>query len=454
MRVLFPRHWFVCLLLAVSTTTPVSHARASESLQRGRLSPQPVVEVAAFGAAPVSGVEDSRLRPKPGDALYRREAPSDEGGPRHEVETRVLFGETWLDLFNRVSDKLNSEAPSNPAVTSRIDLLPALAPGKYVRLRSSPTSQTVEIDYVVEAEEAYSIFLNPGGIQVRRHASDPRLVEKMRSDASKASLFTATDAIGLPEEIVLQLVEIFSEEVDFHRELHQGYRASIVYEVFYQEGHIDRAGRILAAEFVIRNRQLQAFYYDDGRGRAGYFTETGKSMKKTFSFRKSPVEFSRITSDYTLARFHPILGLWRAHRGIDYAAPIGSRVVATSDGVVEFMGVRAQLGNLVILRHYGRFLTYYGHLNGFAERLAVGSKVEKGQVIGYVGTTGLTTGPHVHYEFHVDDGSGQGTTVPVQPPEVLEEPPIVIESAAYFAAVQAYRDKLQVAQKTYFVTLD
>ena len=116
------------------------------------------------------------------------------------------------------------------------------------------------------------------------------------------------------------------------------------------------------------------------------------------------------------------------------------------------MGARGELGNLVVLRHYGRFLTYYGHLNEFAENLAVGAKVEKGQVIGYVGMTGLATGPHVHYEFRVEDSSGNGTGISIPPPDLLDEPPV--QSEAFFRAVQAYRDKLQVAEKTHFVILD
>lgn len=438
------------LLLATAATGCISPVHASEALQRGRLSPQPLIEVAAFGAAPVSGVAEGRLHPKPGDVLYRPDAPALHQGQQREIETRVAFGETWPGLFKRVGDRLNSGALASPEVTGRIGLLPALEPGKFVRLRSVGTNQVVEIEYVVNAAEAYSITLNPAGVQVRPHASDPRVVERMRADPAKASLFTATDAIGLPEELVLQLAEIFSDEVDFYRELHHGYRCTIVYEVHYREGHIDRPGRILAAEFVIRNRRLQAFYFEDGRGRAGHYTETGRSMKK--AFRKSPVEFSRITSDYTLARFHPVLGLWRAHRGIDYAAPLGGKVMATADGIVEFIGDRGELGNLIILRHYGRFLTYYGHLNGFADNLAVGSRVEKGQLIGYVGMTGLATGPHVHYEFRLDDGSGQGLGIAVPPPDVLEEPPI--QSEAFFQAIQGYRDRFQVAQKAHFVVLD
>ena len=441
--------WLASSLLAAIAGTSAFHAHSAEPLHSGPLSPQPLVEVVAFGVAPVSGVaDDAGARPQPGDVLHRAAPPAPS--PQNEVETRILFGETWAGLFQRVADKLNSGVYASAGVAKRMDLLPALQPGKYVRLRSVRNGETVEVDYVVRPEEAYSITLAADGIQVRPRASDPRVAEKMRADPSKASLFTASDAIGLPEKIVLQLAEIFADNVDFHRELHHGYRCTIVYEVFYREGHIDHAGRILAAEFAIRNQRLQAFYFSDGRARDGYYTETGKSMKK--AFRKSPVEFSRVTSDYTLARFHPVFGLWRAHRGIDYAAPLGSKVMATAEGMVEFAGDRGELGNLVILRHYGRFLTYYGHLSAFASDLAAGNKVGKGQVIGFVGMTGLTTGPHVHYEFRVDNGSTGGLGIPVPPPDVLEEPPV--RSEAFFKAVQTYRDKFQAVQKAHFVVLE
>jgi hypothetical protein len=429
--------------------TFATHAHSAQAADSGQLSPQPLVEVVAFGVAPVmAAADDPGARPRPGDVLYHAAPTAPDA--QNQVATRALFGETWTGLFQRVADKLNPGVLSSAGVTSRIALLPALESGKYVRLRSIDGGAKVEIDYVVQAEQAYSITLSTAGIQVRPRASDPRVAERMRADPAKASLFTATDAIGLPDNIVLQLAEIFADNVDFHHELHHGYRCTIVYEVFYREGHIDHAGRILAAEFVIRNQRLQAFYFNDGRARDGYYSETGKSLKK--AFRRSPVEFSRITSDYTLARFHPVLGLWRAHRGIDYAAPLGSKVMATAEGMVEFAGDRGELGNLVILRHYGRFLTYYGHLSAFARDLAAGSKVEKGQVIGFVGMTGLTTGPHVHYEFRVDNGSTDGLGIPVPPPDFLEEPPA--QSEAFFRAVQTYRDKFQTVQKAHFVVLE
>lgn len=434
-------------VLTVIAALPASFGHAQVSAGAS-LSPHPVVEVISFGVAPVHGVEDAAFRPKSADIVYR--VPTTGSGPQSEVETRALLGESWGGLFERVAARLDTKVfVGGGSAPSWVEALPALEAGKYVRLRAVPGGKSVEVEYVVRPDEAYSITVAREAVQVRPRTSDPRVVERMRADPSKASLFTATDAIGLPDKIVLDLAEIFADDVDFHRELHHGYRCTLVYEVLYRDGHIDRPGRILAAEFVIRNRRLQAFHFSDGI-RDGYYTETGKSMKK--AFRKSPVEFSRITSDYTLARFHPVLGLWRAHRGVDYAAPLGSKVMATADGVVEFMGDRGELGNLVILRHYGRFLTYYGHLGGFARNIATGSKVAKGQVIGFVGVTGLTTGPHLHYEFRVDEGTNNGRGIPIPPPNVLEEPPV--QSEAFSRVVQAHRDRFQAVQKAHVVVLD
>lgn len=404
---------------------------------------EPLIEVVAFGVAPVGGLEEGdELRPRPGDILYRRAPAAPPQDDAAATETRVVQGETWPALLERLGVAVPRGA------MAEVELLPPLAAGKYLRLRLPTAQRPAEAEYVLSDREAYTIAFRDDGVRVTPHANDPRTAARIRGDASKASLFTATDAIGLPEAIVLQLVEIFSGEVDFHRELHHGYRCALVYEVLYRDGHIDRPGRILAAEFVIRNRRLNAYYFDGGGSRAGYFTDGGRSLKKVF--RRSPVEFSRITSEFTLARFHPILEIWRAHRGTDYAAPIGTAVLATADGVVDFAGERGDLGNLVILRHYDRYLTYYGHLSGFAEGLAPGKAVEQGQVIGYVGMTGLATGPHLHYEFHVIDSRGQWVAVPS--PAILEAPPM--DTPGFLDAVKNYRDKLELAARAHVVTLD
>jgi len=448
MHVLIPTHFLVRCVLALAAAL-IAYPARDAGAQTPAVPRAPVIEVVAFGVAPVAGIpDDATLQPRRGDILHRVDAFGTRGAADGEVEVRTMAGERWSDLFSRVGHKLGNGLLASPATAEQMDLLPELQPGKYVRLRAIPDNRAVQIDYVVRPEEVYSILVTPGGLQVEPNSSDPRVVERMRADPSKASLFTATDAIGLPEDIALQLAEIFSDNVDFLRELHRGYRCVLVYEVLYKEGHIDRPGRILAAELTIRNQRLQAFYYEGGGDHRGYFNESGASLKKVF--RKSPVEFSRVTSEYTLARFHPILGLWRAHRGIDYAAPMGTRVVATAAGTVEHIGLRSEFGNLLILNHSGKFLTYYGHLDGFVRDLAVGSTVEKGQVIGFVGMTGLATGPHLHYEFHVSNGAGQWLSVP--PPDVIEIPPLTIP--AYFQVVQTYRDQLQVAQSAHFVILD
>lgn len=418
-------------------------APAASAAELDRPARQPLIEVVAFGVAPVAGLDgNTDLQPRSGDILHRPEPAASPQDPAAATETRVAAGESWADLLGRLKVSLPDRA------RGQLELLPVLSPGKYVRARQPQGELPGEVEYVVSDREAYTIVLRADGVQVTTHANDPRLASRIRADASKASLFTATDAIGLPESIVLQLAEIFAGDVDFHRELHHGYRCSLVYEVNYRDGHIDRTGRILAAEFVIRNRQLRAYYFEGGRGRNGYFTETGRSMKKIF--RRSPVEFSRITSEYTLARFHPILEIWRAHRGTDYAAPAGTAVLATSDGVVDFAGERGELGNLVILRHYDRFLTYYGHLSAYAEGIVPGREVEQGQVIGYVGMTGLATGPHLHYEFHVIGGDGHWINVPA--PEAMEAP--AVDSPGFFETVRNYRDKLELAGQAHIVTLD
>lgn len=443
MRVLLHGYRLVVAGLTLGLAVAANSAPAGTAPESERSARQPLIEVVAFGVAPVAGLEeDGELQPRPGDILHRRERVVSLQDVPAGTETRVVAGESWPALLDRL------KSPMPEAVRAQVELLPALSPGKYVRVRPAEGERPAEAEYVVSDTEAYTITLHAAGLQIAPHASDPRTVARIRADASKASLFTATDAIGLPEAIALQLAEIFAGDVDFHRELHHGYRASLVYEVLYRDGHIERPGRILAAEFVIRNRDLKAYYYDGGKGREGYFSETGRSMKKTF--RRSPVEFSRITSEYTLARFHPILGIWRAHRGTDYAAPAGTAVLATSSGVVDYAGERGDLGNLVILRHDNRFLTYYGHLSAFAEGVTAGRAVEQGQVIGQVGMTGLTTGPHLHYEFHVIDGNGQSVSVP--PPEVLEAPSV--DSPGFFETVRNYRFQLALAVRAHVVTLD
>ena len=425
---------FLCITLAGVVCLPQVFAQAiSSPLLKGDTPPlsQPVIEAAVFRVAPVAaGSTDARLHRAPGGNPPLRE---------HVAEVRAQKGERWQDLLPRMATALSVKLPAG-AAQARQDVLPPLQPGKYLRA-SIPSEGTLEVEYAVSAEEAYALHITPATMQVRPLARDARLIERMRADPAKASLFTATDAVGLPENIALQLTEIFAGEVDFLRELHLGYRCAIVYEAHYREGFIEPSGRILAAELDVGKRSLRAYYALDKQGRGAYFDNTGQSTRRLF--RRTPLEFTRVTSDYTLARFHPILGVWTAHRGVDYAAPTGTKVMSVADGIVDFVGTRGGYGNLVVVRHQDKFLTYYAHLNAFAPKLAVGSKVAQGETLGFVGMTGLATGPHLHFEFHVRGPFGEWVSVPA--PDVIDT--TITAGPGFADKVRAYRESLTVAEQ-------
>ena len=439
---------FAGLMVLAALTFSASTADAQSGANTGAqpLPPlsQPVIEVAAFRVAPVKpGTHDTLIKAVVNGNRLSPAAP--HGANNGVLETRVQAAEEWIDVVQRVLAGLKQPQLPNDAL-AKAGALPQLLPGKFVRARALPEGLT-EIEYIVQPGEAYTLSIRDATLQIKQHAGDPQLIERMLADPAKASLFTATNAIGLPESIALQLTEIFAGEVDFHRELHLGYRCSIVYEANYREGFIEKSGRILAVEMDIGNKHLQAYYSKDAQGRDAYFDASGKTTRRMF--RRSPMEFTRITSDYTLARFHPILGIWRAHRGVDYAAPTGAKVMAVADGVVEFIGERGDYGNLVIMRHKELFVTYYAHLNEFAPGLAVGNLVEQGQTLGQVGMTGLATGPHLHFEFHTRDASGAWVSVPA--PDVIES--TVLAAPGFAERVNSYRTRLTVAE-TRLVVLD
>jgi murein DD-endopeptidase MepM/ murein hydrolase activator NlpD len=222
-----------------------------------------------------------------------------------------------------------------------------------------------------------------------------------RSVEIRTSLFAATDAAGIPEAVAIKVADIFGGDIDFTRDLRKGDRLRVVYESVREEGSFDSpaASRILAIELVNDGKRHDAFWFEGADGRGEYYTFDGRSLKK--AFLRNPLEFSRITSGFTESRLHPILRDWRAHRGVDFAAPIGTRVRATADGVVEFVGQQRGYGNLVILQHRNHYTTVYAHLNDFADGLKPGTRVQQGDSVGTVGRTGWATGPHLHYEIKI-----------------------------------------------------
>lgn len=214
-----------------------------------------------------------------------------------------------------------------------------------------------------------------------------------------SSLFEAADAAGISEQTAMALANIFGWDIDFVLDIRHGDEFLVTYQQLWQDGRYLRDGDILAAQFVNSGRVFRAVRYQLPDGTISYFTADGRSMRK--AFLRAPVEFSRISSRFNPGRLHPILNLIRAHKGIDYAAPIGTAVRAAGDGRVSTRGLKGGYGRVVVLEHGAGISTLYGHLSRFAVGVSVGKRVAQGQVIGYVGMSGLATGPHLHYEYRV-----------------------------------------------------
>jgi len=356
--------------------------------------------VAAFGIAPDTATETVVLHRVVQDlALTVPVEPAPETAAQYWREEPIQRGDTIGSLLARLQ-VTDPSAIAYLRAARHVRSLYQLAPGRSVRVVTTDNGELVKLRYV-QGDGSELIVQKRGEDFFAREQSPPterRLL--MSSGEIQSSLFAATDAAGLSDGVAVQLAEVFSSEVDFHRDLRPGDRFAVVFEAFYSNGEFVRSGRIVAAEFSNAGRAIRAVYYQDQQGRGGYYTPEGKNLRK--SFLRSPLEFSRVSSGFSLSRFHPLLNIWRAHTGVDYAAPAGTRVKATADGYVQFLGRQGGYGNLVVLRHRNDYSTAYGHLSAYAKGLRAGQRVNQGDLIGYVGMTGLATGPHLHYEFRVN----------------------------------------------------
>lgn len=217
----------------------------------------------------------------------------------------------------------------------------------------------------------------------------------------ESSLFLAASKNNIPDSIIMNMVHIFGWDIDFSLDIRKGDSFKLVYNELYQQGKKITTGKILAAEFTNRNKAYRAFLYTDKNGNSNYYSSDGKSMKK--AFLRTPVEFTRITSRFTLNRYHPILKKWRSHKGVDYAAPRGTPIHAAGNGKIIKKMISKSYGKVIFISHAGKYTTVYAHMNNFARGMRKGKRVKQGDIIGFVGSTGYATGPHLHYEFRVNN---------------------------------------------------
>ncbi len=385
---------------AMSVPVPIRVRRGPSPAQWLALVVLSLPVVAAFGLAPDTTLETvptrtvQRALPLPVIAI-------DDAPAVYWREERVQRGDTIGSLLARAG-------VDDPAAMQFLRTDPAarplyqLRPGRPVRVAVDDAQALVALRFHANSGEMLAIErAGDDGFRALARPATEDVRTAMRSGEIRSSLFGAADTAGIPDSVTVALADVFGGEIDFYHDLRRGDRFSVVYEERFVDGEPVGTGRILAAEFENRGRTLRAFLWRHADGEEGYYTENGRSARS--AFLRSPMEFSRITSGFTLARFHPILQQWRAHQGVDYGAPTGTPVRATADGLVTFAGQQGGYGNVIFLRHQGTYSTVYGHLSRFAPLVRTGTRVRQGDTIGYVGMTGWATGPHLHYEFRVAD---------------------------------------------------
>ena len=360
---------------------------------------------------------------------------------------RVQRGDTVAELLRRLNVD-DATASDYLRKSKTAEGLRQLSVGKEIQAETDSNGALLALRYLNNDAEQVVIEKAGKGFKTRTLPAQTEQRVLIRTGEIKTNLFAATDEVGLPDPAANQLADIFGGDIDFHRDLRKGDKFTVIYEMTYINGEATRTGRILAAEFINNNHPYRAVYFQTTNDTGDYYSPEGKSMHK--AFLRSPIEFSRVSSGFSKSRFHPVLNKWRAHKGVDYAAPIGTKVKVTSDGVVSFVGKQGGYGNVVMVNHQGRYSTVYGHLSRFAGGLRKGQHVGQGQVIGYVGMTGLASGPHLHYEFKL---SGiQRDPLKVALPD--GKPISNVQQAAFQESTRGLQERLTMLRNTRVAKLD
>ena len=355
----------------------------------------------ATHTASTSASPTGSVRPAPGAAAVSSAAPqfASSGAPQPTTQQVVVGRNDTLDrIFRRLQLSLKDLANLRalPGIKPDLD---RLKPGETLSLRHLG-ADVLGFTRRLSLAQTLNVTRGTSGFQATLSNNPLETRSRTVSATIDSSLFEAMTQAGAHDQTTLALADIFAWDVDFVNGIQPGDSFTVTYQEVYEKGKYLQDGPILAARFVNAGREYLAVRYVTPNGHAGYYTPEGRSMHK--AFLRAPLKFTRVSSPFSLHRRHPILNLIRAHKGVDYAAPIGTPVQAAADGKVIFAGVKGGYGNLIELDHSGGITTVYGHLSRFARGIRVGRRVEQGSVIAYVGMTGLATGPHLHYEYRVN----------------------------------------------------
>ncbi len=325
-------------------------------------------------------------------------APTAESEFSEDLEHTVKSGESLSTIFsdlNLSSEDLHKIIHANDTGKQFAEVLP----GQDVVATVDADGKLEQLTYAKNPFETLVATRHDDGFDVKLFSKKIDYQVASAQATIHASLFEDGLKAGLSEKIILALADIFAWDIDFALNLQDGDEFTLVYEKLFVDGREFDTGDILSVEFVNQGKTYTAVRFEDNQGHTGYYTPEGQSLRK--AFLQTPMDFAKISSHFNLHRRHPILNTIRAHKGVDYAAAIGTPVKSTGDGKIVFQGVRHGYGNVVEVQHWQKYSTLYAHLSGFKSGHKVGGTVQQGEVIGYVGKTGLATGPHLHYEFRI-----------------------------------------------------
>ncbi|MFV0933515.1 MULTISPECIES: peptidoglycan DD-metalloendopeptidase family protein [Pseudomonas] len=314
-------------------------------------------------------------------------------------EVIVTKGDTLSTLFEKVGLPATS-VHDVLASDKQAKQFSQLKHGQKLEFELSPDGQLTNLHSKLNDLESISLTKNDKGYTFNRITAKPTVRSAYVHGVINSSLSQSAARAGLSHSLTMDMASVFGYDVDFAQDIRQGDEFDVIYEQKVVNGKAVGTGPILSARFTNRGKTYTAVRYTNKQGNSSYYTADGNSMRKAFI--RTPVDFARISSKFSMGRKHPILNKIRAHKGVDYAAPRGTPIKAAGDGKVLLAGRRGGYGNTVILQHGNTYTTLYGHMQGFAKGVKTGGTVKQGQVIGYIGTTGLSTGPHLHYEFQVN----------------------------------------------------
>ncbi|MET0050301.1 MAG: peptidoglycan DD-metalloendopeptidase family protein [Candidatus Thiodiazotropha sp.] len=377
--------------LILPLSLPGSSDQSNETL------PVPTLQSGGFlreaqAAEPVATETSIADEPSP-EPLFQTQKPT------REIIHKIKSGDSLATIFKQQglsANLLHRIVHSSETAKQLTDI----RPGEELHIALDDTSNLMSLRLVHNKISSLEITQSGEDFTATQHNREVEVRSNHVSGTIENSLYLAAKKVGLSEKLIMQLADIFGWDVDFALEIRSGDRFTVIYQEDYLDGEKLQDGPILAAEFINQGRTYRAIRYTDESGHSDYYTPEGRSMRK--AFLRAPVDFRRISSKFTQERWHPVLGKKRPHMGVDYAAKTGTPIKAAGDGKVIFRGKKGGYGNAIIIQHGQTYTTLYGHLSKYNKSSKKGNKVKQGQIIGYVGQTGLATGPHLHYEFRVN----------------------------------------------------